>query len=117
MTLYDYRCESPKVNHEQRVGEAEPDYCPFLEILRQHLGWRTEDYHRGRTERITTCLWALSSQGDLATNRAEVTAPLLAHVLSVEFGDERDDRLRHASPEESQGLMHPLLTLEDLLLG
>ncbi len=108
-----YDCGCPTVIYEEPAREA--DNWPIMDVLGEHLGWPPEDDDRGRAVAIATCLQDLARQGDLATDRVEEMAPILAHALSVEFGDERDDWLRHASPEQIRAQTY--LAFRDLLLA
>jgi class 3 adenylate cyclase/tetratricopeptide (TPR) repeat protein len=75
-------------------------YWPFLEILRDFFGWGQEDDDASRAQRLTSALGALVAEGGLAEARFDEMVPLLGHLLSVRFGNEWDQRLRRAGPEQ-----------------
>src|SRR5262249_38748107 len=75
-------------------------FWPFLDLLRQYLGWRPEDHEPVRARRLVAALQALVERGALAPDRVEEMGPLLGHLLSLLFGTDWDQRLQHAGPEQ-----------------
>ena len=74
-------------------------YWPFIDIF-EFFAWGSYEGDRARGERIVACLQELVTQGALSEDRFEEMGPLLGHLLSIQFGNEWDERLKHASPEQ-----------------
>jgi len=81
-------------------------YWPFLDILRAYWGLGEEDDETTRARRMTEAITQLIPQG------VDETLPLLGNLLSVKFGNEMDDRLKFASPEQIRH--QTLMRLRDL---
>jgi hypothetical protein len=75
-------------------------YSLFLDLLRGYFGWRPEEPERERSGRLVAVLREFVERGELAAERAEEMEALLANLLSLRFGDEKDLRLKHTSPEQ-----------------
>jgi len=89
------------------VSVGQPiSYWPFLDILRAYLGLGEEDDETTRAHRLTESITQLMPQG------VDETLPLLGNLLSVKFGNELDDRLKFASPEQIRH--QTLMRLRDL---
>lgn len=90
-------------------------YWPFLDILHAYLGWQPAASEADRAGRIVTALTALVTSGSLNRAQCEEMGPLLGNLLAVRFGNEWDDRLKFAGPEQIRH--QTLLTLRDLLVA
>jgi len=114
LSLLEGRCVS--------IGQS-ISYWPFLDILRAYFGLAEDDDESTRAHKLKVSITQLMPQA------ADEALPLLGNLLSIKFGDELDDRLKSATPEQVryQTLMrlrdmfetlakeHPLLLiLEDL---
>jgi predicted ATPase/class 3 adenylate cyclase/DNA-binding SARP family transcriptional activator/regulation of enolase protein 1 (concanavalin A-like superfamily) len=82
-------------------------YWLFADLFRDYdhrcrggAPWPPDEDDRTRGERLAGCLWELAARGDLTTERVEEMGPLLGQLLSLRFGNDWDDRLKHASPEQ-----------------
>ena len=75
-------------------------YWPFIDIFRDYFGWGSDESDRARGESIIARLEELVTQGDLSKARLEEIGPLLGHLLSVQFGNDWDEQLSDASPEQ-----------------
>jgi predicted ATPase/class 3 adenylate cyclase len=75
-------------------------YWPFLDLLREYFGWRQEDNERARAESLVASLRDLVEGGELSEARFEEIVPLLGNLLTLRFGNEWDERLKSASPEQ-----------------
>jgi len=82
-------------------------YWPFIDILSAYFGLSEADDEPTRASKVTVSITHLMPQG------ADETLPLLGNVLSIRFGDELDDRLKFASPEQIRH--QTLMRLRDLL--
>jgi len=69
-------------------------YWPFLDILRAYLGLNEDDAPADIARKLTKAVTQLMPQG------ADEALPLLGNLLSVKFGNELDDRLKFAGPEQ-----------------
>jgi predicted ATPase/DNA-binding SARP family transcriptional activator len=75
-------------------------YWPFLDILRQYLGWGPEDGEAARARSLVAALEAVAARGELSSERVEEIGPVLGHLLSLRFGNDWDRRLDTAGPEQ-----------------
>jgi class 3 adenylate cyclase len=73
-------------------------YWPFLDLFRDCFASRPEENEPARADRLVSALTELG--GDLSQAQLDEMAPLLGNLLSVRFGNEWDERLKHASPEQ-----------------
>ncbi len=69
-------------------------YWPFVDILRTYLGLSDEDDEATRARKVTESISELMPQG------ADEALPLIGNLLSVRFGNDLDDRLKFAGPEQ-----------------
>jgi hypothetical protein len=83
-------------------------YAPFLDMLRTHFALSPEDDDQVRRVRIAAGMRLLAGQGDLTLDRTEQILPYLGNVLAARFGNEWDDHLKAAGPEQ---IKHPLHVL------
>jgi class 3 adenylate cyclase len=74
-------------------------YAPFSDILRAYFAWGAREADRRRYERITSSLEDMVSRGDLAEGPVEDMAALLANLLSIRSGAERQEQLQNEDPE------------------
>src|SRR5207244_899644 len=51
-------------------------------------------------ERLALALREFHERGDLSAEQVDEMAPLLGNLLSLRFGTDWDERLKHASPEQ-----------------
>jgi DNA-binding SARP family transcriptional activator len=75
-------------------------YSAFLDLFRDYFGWHSAETDRSRGERIVASLQEFVGRGELTAARAAEMAPLLGNLLSARFGDNRDERLENAPPEQ-----------------
>jgi class 3 adenylate cyclase/tetratricopeptide (TPR) repeat protein len=75
-------------------------YWPFIDIFREHFGWKPEDEDSVRAESIASTLQEMVDRGDLTDERRGEIGPLLGNLLSVKFGTEWDEVLQGADPEQ-----------------
>jgi class 3 adenylate cyclase/tetratricopeptide (TPR) repeat protein/regulation of enolase protein 1 (concanavalin A-like superfamily) len=85
MSVLEGRCVS--------IGQP-ISYWPFIDILRTYFGFREEDDTPAIARKVTESIASLMPQA------ADETLPLLGNLLSIKYGDELDDRLKFASPEQ-----------------
>jgi predicted ATPase len=90
-------------------------YGPFLDVLRTHFALSPEEDERARGNRIAASVRTLVEKSDLTPASAEEMLPVLGHLLSARFGDDRDERLRDAGPEQIKH--QSSLALRDLVLA
>ena len=69
-------------------------YLPFIDILRTYFNLAEGDDSTTVARKITDSITQLMPQG------ADETLPLLGQLLSIRFGNELDDRLKFAMPEQ-----------------
>ncbi len=81
-------------------------YWLFLDILRSYFGLSEEDDVPTRARKVTEAITHLMPQG------ADEALPLLGNLLSIKFGDDLDDRLKFAGPEQIRH--QTLMRLRDL---
>jgi adenylate cyclase len=74
-------------------------YWLFVDLFRDYFA-RRGDNERGHAERLAAALQEFVAQGDLTDERGEEMGPLLGNLLSLRFGNDWDERLKHASPEQ-----------------
>ena len=75
-------------------------YWVFLDLFLAYFAWKPEDKESERAESIISHLREMVERGDLAEERYEEIGPLLGNLFSVKFGDDWDERLKNASPEQ-----------------
>jgi predicted ATPase len=75
-------------------------YSLFVDLFRDYFAWRPEEDDRARGERLAACLREFIEQGKLSEEQGEEMGPLLGNLLSLRFGTDWDQRLKHASPEQ-----------------
>jgi predicted ATPase len=81
-------------------------YWPFLDILRSYFGLSEDDDEATRARKVAESIDQLMPKG------ADETLPLLGNLLSIKFGNELDDRLEFAGPEQIR--YQTLMRLRDL---
>jgi tetratricopeptide (TPR) repeat protein/regulation of enolase protein 1 (concanavalin A-like superfamily) len=69
-------------------------YWPFLDILRTYFRLSEEDDTSTIAHKVTESITNLMPQG------ADEMLPLLGNLLSIKYGNELDDRLKFAGPEQ-----------------
>jgi class 3 adenylate cyclase/tetratricopeptide (TPR) repeat protein len=74
-------------------------YWLFVDLFRDYFAQRGED-ERGHAEQLAAALQEIVAQGGLTQERVEEMGPLIGNLLSLRFGDDWDERLKHASPEQ-----------------
>ena len=77
-----------------------PGYWPFIDILGEYLAWGPEDDEETRAESIISSLSEMVNRGDLSEEQMGEIGPFLGNLLSVEFGNELDERMKNLSPEQ-----------------
>ena len=82
----------------QELGSRSP-YGPFVDILRQYLGWTDADHNAERADAIRTTLRSLVAGSALSPERATDIGACIGRLLDVRFHDEWDDLLNAARPE------------------
>ncbi|MCX5748626.1 MAG: AAA family ATPase [Candidatus Saganbacteria bacterium] len=75
-------------------------YWAFIDIFREYFGWGTDESDTTRAESIVSCLKDIVSQGDMTEDRYDEIGPMLGNLLSVKFGNDWDDRLKTADPQQ-----------------
>jgi len=75
-------------------------YWPFLEMLRSFLGWSLQDDHPTRAASIVAALREIQDRGDISEEQLEEIGPLLGNLLSVQFQNDWDARLKTADPNQ-----------------
>jgi predicted ATPase len=75
-------------------------YSLFVDLFRDYFAWRPEEEEAARGERLARCLREFHERGDLSAEQVEELGPLLGNLLSLRFGNDWDDRLKHAGPEQ-----------------
>jgi tetratricopeptide (TPR) repeat protein len=90
-------------------------YWPFLDLLRELLAWSPEEDEAARAGWLVAALRELVNQGDLSETRFDEVGPLLGHLFSVRFGNEWDERLKSAGPEEMKH--RTFLAIRDFFLA
>lgn len=75
-------------------------YWPFIDIFREHFGWKPEDDDNARSQGIKAALERLVGDGRLTNERREEIGPLFGNLLSVAYGDIWDNALANADPEQ-----------------
>jgi len=81
-------------------------YWPFLDILRVFFGLSEDDDTATIARKVTESITHLLPQS------ADETLALLGNLLSIKFGNELDDRLKFAAPEQIRH--QTLMRLRDL---
>ncbi|MEM7134065.1 MAG: BTAD domain-containing putative transcriptional regulator [Chloroflexota bacterium] len=90
-------------------------YWPILDALRSYLGWKFDEDEPTRAGRIGHVLEQLVTDEILTDKQREEIGPLLGYLLSLRFGNEWDERLAFAAPEQ---LRHrTLIGLHDLFVA
>jgi class 3 adenylate cyclase/tetratricopeptide (TPR) repeat protein len=74
-------------------------YWLFVDLFRDYFARLGED-ERGQAERLAAALREFVESGDLTSERLDEMGPLLGNLLSLRFGNDWDERLKHASPEQ-----------------
>lgn len=107
------------------IGES-VGYGPFIDILKSYFGFNVNDTERERAEKITMTVTDLLSQqvtqspmgpGEhgIPQSGADEVLPLLGNLLSVKFGNELDDLLNFATPEQIKH--RTFMALRDLFVA
>jgi class 3 adenylate cyclase len=81
-------------------------YWPFLDILRTYFNLSEGD------DTVTIASKIIDGTVQIFPNSADETLPLLGQLLSVKYGNELDDRLKFATPEQIKH--QTLMQLRDL---
>jgi len=81
-------------------------YWTFIDILSTYLGLSEGDDSATRASKV------IEATRHLFPQTADETLPFLGNLLSIRFGDELDDRLKFASPEQIRH--QTLMRLRDL---
>lgn len=74
-------------------------YWPFIDILRVYIYFCVER-RTGLADSLVRVLQQMVHRGSLSAARVEEIGPLLGNLLSLQFGNEWDERLKNASPEQ-----------------
>jgi class 3 adenylate cyclase/tetratricopeptide (TPR) repeat protein/regulation of enolase protein 1 (concanavalin A-like superfamily) len=69
-------------------------YWPFIDILKTYFNLSEGDDTAAIARKVTESIAELMPQG------ADETLPLLGQLLSIKYGNELDDRLKFATPEQ-----------------
>jgi class 3 adenylate cyclase/tetratricopeptide (TPR) repeat protein len=69
-------------------------YWPFIDILRTYFNLKEEDAPSTIAQKV------IDGTKHVFPNTADETLPLVGKLLSVRFGNELDDRLKFATPEQ-----------------
>lgn len=75
-------------------------YWPFVDILQSYFGWMPHTPESERARTVTTALEEFVQQKSLADEQVEIMGPILGQLLSLRFGNDWDDRLQNARPEQ-----------------
>ncbi|MBM3240654.1 zinc-ribbon domain-containing protein [Candidatus Poribacteria bacterium] len=75
------------------IGES-VGYWVFIDMLKSYFQFEAMDDEKAMGEKITSAVKALVPQ------QADEILPLFGNLLSIKFGNELDDRLKFASPEQ-----------------
>jgi class 3 adenylate cyclase/tetratricopeptide (TPR) repeat protein/regulation of enolase protein 1 (concanavalin A-like superfamily) len=75
-------------------------YWAFIDIFREYFRWGTDESDTTRAESIVSCLNEMVSNGYLTEDRYDEIGPMLGNLLSVRFGNDWDDRLKTADPQQ-----------------
>jgi DNA-binding SARP family transcriptional activator len=86
-------------------------YSLFRDLLRECFAWQPEATEEERVARLVALLDEFVEGGELSAERAEEMGPLLGNLYSLRFGDDRDLRLKNASPEQIRH--QTLVTLQE----
>jgi len=78
-------------------------YWPFIDILQSYL-YFCVDNGRDRAAALLSTLETMVRWGYISSARAGEIAPLLSNLLSIRFGTDWDERLKHAGPEQIRHL-------------
>ncbi|HUX86682.1 MAG TPA: AAA family ATPase, partial [Chloroflexota bacterium] len=90
-------------------------YWPFLDALREYLGWQLEDGDAVRIARLVSLVSGLAESGGLSPSRAEEMLPFLGNLLSIPVGGEQHRWIQRLTPEQ---LKHQtFLALVDLIVA
>lgn len=81
-------------------------YWPFLDILRTYFGLSEDDSAEAIATKVTEAVKRIFPQS------ADDILPFLGNLLSIRFGNELDDRLKFATPEQIRH--QTLMQLRDL---
>ncbi len=90
-------------------------YWPFIDIFREHFGWKPQDADSVRAENIVSTLQEMVDRGDLTDERREEMGPLLGNLLSVKFATEWDQVLQSADPEQMKNRI--FMAIRDFFLA
>ncbi len=87
-------------------------YWPFVDILQTYFGWmpHTPEVERART--VTTDLEEFVQQQWLTEEQVDSMGPILGQLLSLHYGNDWDERLQNARPEQIR--YQTFQTLRDL---
>ncbi len=92
---------------------SEIAYSPFIGVLQEIFGFQADDSQAKQATAIRSTLHDLMQHDWLAQQQIESMGPLFGNLLSVTFGDDWDNRLRHAGPEQIR--FQTLMAIRDLL--
>lgn len=95
--------------------EMTTSYGPFLDLLRDHLGWHPDDSEAQRAEKVVASLRALVIEGHLSDAVSEEIGPLLGYLLGLRLENESDESPRHIHPDQMREQI--LLALRGFFLG
>jgi tetratricopeptide (TPR) repeat protein len=77
-------------------------YWPFIDIFRAYFAFQPEDDESARAGRLVSILREMVGLGELSEEQFEELGPLLGQLLSLRFGNDWDERLKHANPAQIQ---------------
>jgi predicted ATPase len=89
------RAENAALGSEEGEEAASDRESPARGLARSTNGARRTPQHV-----LLSALRELVEHGCLSGEQAEEIAPVLGNLLCLRFGDDRDERLRHTSPEQ-----------------
>jgi class 3 adenylate cyclase len=93
--LTDEIFDQPRCLEGRCISIGQPiSYWPFLDILRAYFGLSEEDDAATRARKVTEATTHLFPQS------ADEVLPFLGRLFSISFGNELDDRLKFAAPEQ-----------------
>ena len=83
---------------------ATASYWPFIDILRDYFAWGPEEDENKRANDLVSSLEEMVDLGDLSPERSSEIGPLLGNLLSLQFGNDWDARLKNTDPERIKHL-------------
>jgi predicted ATPase/DNA-binding SARP family transcriptional activator/class 3 adenylate cyclase len=94
---------------------AAASYCPFIDVFREYFAWGPHESDSLRAETIVSSLREMVNRKDLSEERFEKIGPLLGNLLSVQFGNEWDERLKNQSPQQIKN--RTFIAVRDFLIA